>query len=92
MRPDSGSTNLLLLRDGRPVDVECVSDLFQRTRRRVGFRVHAHKFRHTFATEVRRSYGLEYAGAGLGHSRLSASEVYAERDEALAVRVAREVG
>jgi site-specific recombinase XerD len=69
MRPDSGSTNLLLLRDGRPVDVECVSDLFQRTRRRIGFRVHAHKFRHTFATEYLRNGGeIERLRRILGHT------------------------
>ncbi len=69
MRPDSASPNLLLLRDGRPVDVECVSDLFQRTRRRIGFRVHAHKFRHTFATEYLRNGGeIERLRRILGHT------------------------
>ncbi len=57
VRPDSANPQLLLLRDGRPVDVECVSDLFQRTRGRIGFRVHAHKFRSTFATEYLRNGG-----------------------------------
>jgi integrase len=69
VRPDSASPNLLLLRDGRPVDVECVSDLFQRTRRRIGFRVHAHKFRHTFATEYLRNGGeIERLRRILGHT------------------------
>jgi integrase len=69
MRPDSASPSLLLLRDGRPVDVECVSDLFQRTRRRIGFRVHAHKFRHTFATEYLRNGGeIERLRRILGHT------------------------
>jgi len=69
MRPDSTSPNLLLLRDGRSVDVECVSDLFQRTRRRIGFRVHAHKFRHTFATEYLRNGGeIERLRRILGHA------------------------
>jgi integrase len=69
MRPDSASPNLLLLRDGRSVDVECVSDFFQRTRRRIGFRVHAHKFRHTFATEYLRNGGeIERLRRVLGHT------------------------
>jgi site-specific recombinase XerD len=69
MRPDSASSNLLSLRDGRPVDVECVSDLFQRTRRRIGFRVHAHKFRHTFATKYLRNGGeIERLRRILGHT------------------------
>ena len=69
MRPDGTSAQLLLLRDGRPVDVECVSDLFQRTRRRIGFRVHAHRFRHTFATEYLRNGGeIERLRRILGHT------------------------
>jgi len=69
MRPDSPSANLLLLRDGLPVDIECVSDFFQRTRRRIGLRVHAHRFRHTFATEYLRNGGeIERLRRILGHT------------------------
>jgi len=69
VRPDSPCPQLLLLRDGRPVDVECVSDLFQRLRKRLGFRVHAHKFRHTFATEYLRNGGeIERLRRILGHT------------------------
>jgi integrase len=69
VRPDGTSPQLLLLRDGRPVDVACVSDLFQRIRGRVGFRVHAHKFRHTFATEYLRNGGeIERLRRILGHT------------------------
>jgi integrase len=50
------------------------------------------QLRHSFATEVRWRYGVEAAGAGLGHSKLSATEVYAERDLSLALRVAAEAG
>ncbi len=50
------------------------------------------RLRHTAATEIRRRYGLEEAGAVLGHSKMSATEVYAERDRGLAVKVAAEVG
>jgi integrase len=53
---------------------------------------HPNQLRHAHATEVRKRYGLEAAGASLGHSKMSATEVYAERDEALAVRVALERG
>ena len=69
LRPDSQGQQLLVLRDGRPVDVECVSVLFQRLRHRVGFRVHAHKFRHTFATEYLRNGGeIERLRRILGHT------------------------
>jgi site-specific recombinase XerD len=68
-RPDCQSQQLLVLRDGRPVSVACVSRLFQRLRRRVGFRVHAHKFRHSFATEyLRRGGEIERLRRILGHT------------------------
>jgi integrase len=51
-----------------------------------------HRMRHTFATEVRKRYGLEAVQVTLGHAHASISEVYAERDHALAARVANEVG
>jgi integrase len=53
---------------------------------------HPNQLRHAHATAVRRRYGLEAAGATLGHAKLSATEVYAERDLGLAVRVAEETG
>ena len=82
VRPDSARPNLLLLRDGRPVDVECVSDLFQRLRRRVGFRVHAHKFRHTFATEYLRNGGeIERLRRILGHTTYVMVMRYAHLDK-----------
>jgi integrase len=48
---------------------------------------HANQLRHGFATEVRPRYGLEAAQVRLGHSRADTTEIYAERDLALAVRV-----
>ncbi|AMV26103.1 site-specific tyrosine recombinase XerD [Gemmata sp. SH-PL17] len=48
--------------------------------------------RHLFATEVRRDHGLEAAQVLLGHSRADVTQVYAERDLARALQVAREVG
>jgi site-specific recombinase XerC len=53
---------------------------------------HPNQLRHAHATEVRKRYGLEAAGASLGHSKMSATEVYAERDMGLATRVALELG
>lgn len=53
---------------------------------------HPGQLRHLFATQVRRVYGLEAAGASLGHAKMSANEVYAERDQSLAARVAVEIG
>jgi len=50
------------------------------------------QLRHSHATKVRKAFGLEHAGATLGHSRMSATEVYAERDAGLAVEVAARLG
>jgi len=51
-----------------------------------------HRLRHTFATEVRKSFGLEAVQVCLGHSKADVTQVYAERDYALAARVARQIG
>ena len=68
-RPDASGQELLLKADGRPVRMRTVAELFQRLRQRVGFRVHAHKFRHTFATEYLRQGGeIERLRRILGHT------------------------
>jgi integrase len=53
---------------------------------------HPGQLRHSVATEVRKKYGFEAAGAGLGHDQMSATAVYAERNEELAAKVAAEIG
>lgn len=53
---------------------------------------HPHQLRHTFATEVRRLFGLEASQVLLGHAQANVTQVYAERDAALAVKVAAEIG
>ncbi|MCA8982939.1 MAG: site-specific integrase [Planctomycetaceae bacterium] len=50
------------------------------------------QLRHTFATIIRKRYGLEAAQVLLGHTKADITEVYAERDATLAEKVAREVG
>ncbi|MAT70674.1 MAG: integrase [Planctomycetaceae bacterium] len=50
------------------------------------------RLRHAAATEIRRKFGLEAAQVVLGHAKADVTQVYAERDVALATRVAREVG
>jgi site-specific recombinase XerD len=63
-------TNRLLVRgDGQPVRMVTVGYLLKRIKLRVGFKVHAHKFRHTFATEYLRNGGdIERLRRILGHS------------------------
>lgn len=53
---------------------------------------HPNQLRHTYATAVRREYGLEAAQVLLGHSRADVTQTYAERDMAKAVDVARKIG
>ena len=53
---------------------------------------HPNQLRHTLATEIRRLYGVEGAQVVLGHARADVTQVYAERNFALAARIAREVG
>ena len=50
------------------------------------------QLRHSFATEIRASHGLEAARSLLGHSETATSEIYAERDLRQAVEIAAAVG
>src|SRR5262249_2809806 len=51
-----------------------------------------YQLRHTHATEVRRRFGLEAAQATLGPSQANVTQLYAERDLSLAVKVAQAMG
>ena len=53
---------------------------------------HPNQLRHTHATAVRRRFGLEAAQVVLGHARADVTQVYAEADVDLAVKVAAAVG
>ena len=69
-RPDSRHAQLLAMRGGEPVSVGAVTRMLGRLSQRVGFRVHAHGFRHSFATEYLRNQGsMERLRKILGHSR-----------------------
>lgn len=50
------------------------------------------QLRHTRGTEVRQQYGLEASQTVLGHSRADVTQLYSERDEKLAQRIAKETG
>jgi integrase len=50
------------------------------------------RLRHTAATAVRKEFGAEAAQVVLGHSNMSTTEIYAERDLARGVAVARMIG
>jgi integrase len=53
---------------------------------------HPHQLRHTVATRLRRDYGIDTANVILGHSTLTATQVYAEQDQAKAKQIMAEVG
>ncbi|MFH5806171.1 tyrosine-type recombinase/integrase [Alienimonas sp. DA493] len=50
------------------------------------------QLRHSLGTQVRRTHGLEASQVTLGHSRADVTQIYAERDAALARRAMLEVG
>lgn len=50
------------------------------------------RLRHAAATEVRKQFGLEAAQIILGHSAADVTQVYAERDLAKGIEVARRIG
>ena len=50
------------------------------------------RLRHTAATEIRKSFGLEAAQVILGHSAADVTQVYAERDHAKGIEVAKLIG
>jgi integrase len=51
-----------------------------------------YQLRHSRGTALRKRFGIEASRVTLGHSRLDATEIYAEKDLMLAVKVAREAG
>lgn len=53
---------------------------------------HPHQLRHSRATELRRTFGIEAAQVSLGHSRADVTEVYAEKNLGLAIKVAAKTG
>jgi integrase len=50
------------------------------------------QLRHSAGTELRRRFGLEAAQVVLGHQSADITEIYAERDRELAVKVMKELG
>ena len=53
---------------------------------------HPHQLRHLAATELRALYGTEAARAVLGHTNLKTTEIYAEADEQVALKIMGKIG
>jgi integrase/recombinase XerD len=84
-RPQSDAQQLLIGVRGRPFIRWGVDSMMDRIQRRVGFRVHAHAFRHTFATVcTQNDWNLEKLRAAMGHADYSVLQGYvslaAQRD------------
>ena len=76
-RPETKATNLLVQRDGRPVMVQTACNMLQRIRAKVGFPLHAHRFRHTFASDmVRAGVSLPALMQLMGHAQIQTTLVY----------------
>lgn len=50
------------------------------------------RLRHSAATSIRRVFGIEAVQVTLGHSKLSTSEIYAERNQEFAREIAAKIG
>lgn len=59
---------------------------------RKAHRWHPNQLRHSVATAVRKEHGLEAAQVLLGHERADVTQIYAEKNEALAAAIAAKRG
>ncbi len=50
------------------------------------------QLRHMAATEIRQKYGIEAARLILGHTSVSTTEIYAEKNMTEAIRIMKEIG
>jgi integrase/recombinase XerD len=68
---------LLINQHGRPYRRYGVDAIMDRLQRRVGFRVHAHAFRHTFATVATKlGWNFEHLRAAMGHAEYKELQRY----------------
>lgn len=79
-RPKSSAREIFVDEEGRPLRQHAPQQYFERLSARVGFRVHAHKFRHTFATDYLRAHphDIERLRLILGHSDYKMIKVYVQ--------------
>lgn len=68
-RPEATCPSLLVNRRGRPYDRLWMDDVMDRLQKRVGVRVHARGFRHTFATVATKlGWNLEHLRTAMGYA------------------------
>jgi integrase/recombinase XerD len=77
VRPDVKHTELLINHIGRPYRRFGVDQMMDRLKARTGFRVHAHAFRHTFATVATQlGWNFEHLRAAMGHADYTVLQRY----------------
>ena len=92
-RDEEGKARELKLAPGRRYTRHSYRTAVQRACLRAGIPAWSpRQLRHTRATLIRQVYGLEAAKAVLGHVDTKITELYAERDLGLAMRIMREIG
>jgi integrase len=90
---EEGEPRVLKLRPGLRYTRHSYRVAVQRACKRAGIAAWSpRQLRHTRATMIRKKYGLEAAKAVLGHTDTKITEIYAERDLELAMRIMREIG
>lgn len=76
-RPDVVHPHMLINERGMPYARFGVDAIMDRLKIRTGMRVHAHAFRHTFATVATKlGWNMEYVRAALGHSDYKELQTY----------------
>jgi integrase len=88
-----GEAKVMKLRPGLKYTRHSYRVAVQRACKRAGIPAWSpRQLRHTRATLIRQAYGLEAAKAVLGHADTKITEIDAERDLELAMRIMREIG
>jgi integrase len=76
-RPDVEASELLVSARGTPYDKSGVDTMLDRLQLRAGFRIHAHAFRHTFATVAcQMGWNFERLRAAMGHADYNMLQKY----------------
>ena len=90
-RPDVPFRNLLISHFGRPYTRAGITQAMQRIETKVGFKVHPHLFRHTWATVcVQVGWNLELIRAAAGHSHYSSLMRYVRLSSERSLGAARD--
>jgi integrase len=76
-----------------PMNRTTLRDLIYRGCKKAGIpNWHPIRLRHSYATKVRATDGIEGAQVLLGHAKADVTQIYAERNERLAADIARKIG